>query len=194
MLFSVLDEKENVRMNELRLFLFSGLLTIYVGGLASHAAEGQVLLPEARQAPSRGSPKMARAKIGADGDLAITEIIENLIPEISVEDVPYTVVREIDGRRVQEQGVRKVPVQSNRLAKSEKEYLYRAVAFRVFRDGRILGRRTAQTLLGHQSPVVYFNAYNRNDQLDPFYVEFLKPGTIVIAIEVMNVSTAGEFP
>ena len=50
----------------------------------------------------------------------------------------------------------------------------------VFQDGKLLDATAAAKLLNRSTPVVFAQFEKPKERFDPFYLQFFKPGTVIV--------------
>ncbi|MGD0898998.1 MAG: hypothetical protein ABR915_14255, partial [Thermoguttaceae bacterium] len=151
-------------------------------------AVGAVLLAAATsygaepRLPHQPPPRMAVATIDAQGSLEIAHVVFKPVWETKTKQAVYTVVRVIDGREVPEQRVHTFTYQESHDVPETRVTKIPPGAFWVHRDGELLDAAAAAEALSHSIPIV-LNRGNPREQLEPFYLQFFKPGTVIVGIK-----------
>jgi hypothetical protein len=138
--------------------------------------------PRASAAPPPSTPQLGLGAIGEHGNLEIATVVTKPVWETKSRVEPYTATREFDGHQVPETRVRIVTYQVCHYVGETRLTRVNAGEFWVYRDSELLDTNAAAELLSHSTPIVF--GYGKpQEQLDPFYLRFFKPGTVIVEIK-----------
>jgi hypothetical protein len=128
-------------------------------------------------------PQFGLAQIGDGGRLEIGHCVSKPVYETRQKEVEEVIKQEVNGQTVEQTVVRVVPYQVCKWVSDMRVKAFEPKDYRAARDGAELDAAAAAKLLAKSTPVVFVMVSDFKEKLDPFYVQFLKAGTIVIRVQ-----------
>ncbi len=122
-------------------------------------------------------PQLGLATIGDTGNIEVTYIIVREVWETATRHEAYT---EADANGAPVQRVREVTVPVVHLVPERRLKTVAAGHYWVCRDGKLLDPAAAAKLLEEPMPVVFAGFEKPKQQFDPFYLQFFKPGMLMV--------------
>ncbi|MGO8691170.1 MAG: hypothetical protein ACLQLG_16230 [Thermoguttaceae bacterium] len=122
-------------------------------------------------------PQLGLATIGDQGNIEVAYIIVVEVWETATRHEAYTAA---DANGAPVQRVREVTARVVHLVPERRLKKVVAGKYRVCRDGKLLDPAAAAKLLEEPMPVVFASFEKPKQQFDPFYLQFFKPGMLMV--------------
>jgi hypothetical protein len=144
---------------------------------------GAVAAAEEPGLPIGPLPQFGLAQIADGGRLEISHCISRPVYETREKEVEDIVKREINGQIVEQRVVRTVTYTTCRWVSDMRVRAFEPKVYRVAKDGTEVAPAAAAKLLAKPTPVVFLMVSGFHEEIHPFYVQFFKPGTVVIRVQ-----------